>query len=167
MRLPSSPSSRTGAGAVTERTVAAPAAGTKAITTARASRRFTREDATAGLLAVGEAAVKKVPQRLPYVDANRRLREAREGPSPRRGPAHEAARRPGRLHRLARARLPEALRRRALRDDRQAARAAREWGGARRALVRGLCRRARGAVARVAAADVRRPDDGRDRPPRG
>ena len=36
--------------------------------------------------------MKKAPQRLPYVDANRRFRKAREGPSPRRGPPHEAAR---------------------------------------------------------------------------
>ena len=45
------------------------------------------------------------------------LGDIREGPSLRRRAAHEAARRAGRLHRDARARLPEALRRRAARED--------------------------------------------------
>ena len=52
-------------------------------------------------------------------------------------------------------------------DDRRVPAAARERRVARGAPLRGVRRRARGALARVAAAHVRRPDDGRHRPARG
>ena len=134
---------------------------------ARVRGKSTSCDRTTRLLAHREAQMRKVASGYPVPDAFRRLREVRQGPPLRRGPAREAPPAAGRVHRHARARLPEALGRGAARHDRRATRAARERRVARRAALRGVRRRARGALARVAAADVRRPDDGRDRPPRG
>ncbi len=103
-------------------------------------------------------------RRYPVVDAGNRT--AREGTSLRRGAAHEAARRAGRLYRDARAGLPEALRRGAAREDGRVQAAVRERRGAREPPLRGVRSRARGAGSRVGPAHLRRSDDGRDRPPR-
>ena len=91
----------------------------------------------------------------------------REGPTRRRGPAAQAARRAGGLHRDARAGLREALGRRARREDGRAPRARRERREPRRDPLRGVRRRARGVQAHDGRAPVRRPADGRHRPPRG
>ena len=68
-------------------------------------------------------------RRAGYPVADAALGILREGPSLRRGAAHEAPRRAGRVHRDARARLPGALRRRAAREDGRVPRAARERRG--------------------------------------
>ena len=91
----------------------------------------------------------------------------REGLTLRRRQADEAAAGAGRVHRHARARLPEALGRRVAGENGGIPAADRAWRAAREPAVRGLRSGPRGALARVRPAHVRRPDDGRDRPARG
>ena len=104
----------------------------------------------------GPAAVGPAAQRLPCIRGRSGSRRFRESTPRRRGPACQAARRAGGLHHVDRGRLPEALRRRAARQDLRVPPAAGERRTARGAAVRGVRRSARGAPARVRPAHVRR-----------
>jgi hypothetical protein len=108
-----------------------------------------------------------VGQRLPCSRGRSGSRRFRESTPRRRRPACQAARRAGGLHHVPRGRLPQALRRRAPRQDGRVPSAPGERRVARGAAVRGVRRGPRGTSARVRPAHVRRSADGRHRPPRG
>ena len=118
----------------------------------RSTNLFTEEVRSTSSVPLGDGAAARFP---------------REGPTRRRRPAAQAARRAGGLHRDARAGVREALGRRSRREDGRVPRARRERREPRRDPLRGVRRRARGVQAHDGRAAVRRPADGRHRPPRG